>query len=463
VIFVANSDPAVGGENPESVRDLAENLNANGLDPKSIPLVIQYNKRDLPGARPVEDLAAEVKFRSVPEFETAATLGEGVFAAFREAVGRAVLAVAVEARVDPRAAQAQVQGKLDFFYDRVSRPPSPPAESATVVVPMPDDAEPESGEPKELLGHALDSGVRLSRLYAEVNVARRRLEAAVRSANALNQLARRLLAAETPGRVWKELYRVCRDQVPAVGTSLLLGAGPGDTPQAVELDGLTTEPLLAALGTGGGARVLTELTDPTTFSEKADPEILDAVRATAPDVRSLLVTPVSASGRFRGAVVLYRGGGHAPFHLRDTRLLSSAASLASLGLARALHERDLAAAAGAGAPGPSGLDVAQRIGRPLATLTSSVDALSALVTEIERGFRRIDKGIEREDPDDALTAVRLSLADPDLAAARESLRSITTDASDQASRISLELRMLLRPPSRSPRTPSEADPAADRA
>jgi len=461
VIFVANSDPACPRENAESLSDLDENLRANGLNANTVPLVIQYNKRDLPDARELDDLSAEVRFRPVPEYETTATTGQGVFAAFRDAIGRAVMNVAADARVDPRGAQSQVYAKLDAYYDRNEPLPSAGADAATVVVPMSDGAEPETGDPKELLGHALDSGVQLSRMFAEVNVARRRLETAVKSANALNQLARRLLAAETPGQVWKEFYRVCRDHVPASCSSLLIRRNAGDPLEAAELDGIDAEPLLAAIGEDG-TKVLTELTEPTALNERDEPEIIAAVRQTAADVRALLVAPISARGRFRGAVVFYRGGGHPPFHLKDTRMLSSAASFTSMGLARALHERELAAAAAGNGSGVSALDVAEGIGRPLATLTSSVDALGSLVTEIERAFRRMDAAVERPGESDVLSAIRLSLADPDLLQARTGLRSIAEDAADQASRISLKLRMLLRPRSDSEKTHREADPATGR-
>src|SRR6185436_9629274 len=53
VIFVADSRPDAFEENLRSLVTLRENLEANGLDPESIPVVLQYNKRDLPEAVPV--------------------------------------------------------------------------------------------------------------------------------------------------------------------------------------------------------------------------------------------------------------------------------------------------------------------------------------------------------------------------------------------------------------------------
>lgn len=94
VVFVADSQADRIDENVESIANLSENLTSNGLDVNTIPLVMQYNKRDLPSLSLVEDLEAKLNFRSVPSFKTSATSGEGVFDAFVEASGRMLDAVA---------------------------------------------------------------------------------------------------------------------------------------------------------------------------------------------------------------------------------------------------------------------------------------------------------------------------------------------------------------------------------
>ena len=51
VAFIADSRVAETENNAEAFRDLRENLKQNGINPKQIPLVLQFNKRDLPGVR----------------------------------------------------------------------------------------------------------------------------------------------------------------------------------------------------------------------------------------------------------------------------------------------------------------------------------------------------------------------------------------------------------------------------
>jgi len=78
VVFVVDSHPERSKANKEALVDLAENLSHHGLDITQFPVVLQINKRDLPNARPVEDILKELNHHDFPfELSTALT-GEGV-------------------------------------------------------------------------------------------------------------------------------------------------------------------------------------------------------------------------------------------------------------------------------------------------------------------------------------------------------------------------------------------------
>src|SRR5512147_2005733 len=77
VVFVADSQAAMLDANSESLRSLRQNLLVNEIDPE-IPMVIQYNKRDLPTALPVPVLNARLNPRKLPTFEAVAVNGIGV-------------------------------------------------------------------------------------------------------------------------------------------------------------------------------------------------------------------------------------------------------------------------------------------------------------------------------------------------------------------------------------------------
>ena len=91
VVFVADSQEARHEANIESMENLYENLRAHGMNPDTVPLVIQYNKRDLPDVLPVERMDEDLNPRRVPFFETCAVDGQGVFEALK-AITKLVLA-----------------------------------------------------------------------------------------------------------------------------------------------------------------------------------------------------------------------------------------------------------------------------------------------------------------------------------------------------------------------------------
>ena len=79
VVFVADSQSERMEANIESFRDMEEHLTAYGIDPLKIPLVIQYNKRDLPSAVSIDELQKTLNPRSLEWFEAVAPEGTGVF------------------------------------------------------------------------------------------------------------------------------------------------------------------------------------------------------------------------------------------------------------------------------------------------------------------------------------------------------------------------------------------------
>jgi signal recognition particle receptor subunit beta len=78
VVFVADSQEPMLDANLDAVRNLRENLEANEIEADEIPTVLQYNKRDLPNALPIEILNEKLNPRGLPYFEAVAMKGIGV-------------------------------------------------------------------------------------------------------------------------------------------------------------------------------------------------------------------------------------------------------------------------------------------------------------------------------------------------------------------------------------------------
>jgi signal recognition particle receptor subunit beta len=90
VVFVGDSQLMRMDSNLESLENLKINLRDQGYDLDALPLVIQYNKRDLKNVASLSELHALLNYRAVPEFEAVATRGIGVFETLK-AVVRLVL------------------------------------------------------------------------------------------------------------------------------------------------------------------------------------------------------------------------------------------------------------------------------------------------------------------------------------------------------------------------------------
>jgi mutual gliding-motility protein MglA len=81
IVFVADSQYEKMEENVKSFQNLEENLRSQNLDLGNIPYVLQYNKRDMPNAAPVEFMEYLLNNREeqVPSFTASAHKCEGVF------------------------------------------------------------------------------------------------------------------------------------------------------------------------------------------------------------------------------------------------------------------------------------------------------------------------------------------------------------------------------------------------
>ncbi|HZU01010.1 MAG TPA: GTPase domain-containing protein [Ktedonobacteraceae bacterium] len=91
IVFVADSQAEKFEENLQSISELEMNMRRLGKDMSRYPIVMQWNKRDMPSALPVGVLERYLNRRRVPSFEAVASSGKGVFATLR-AISKNVMA-----------------------------------------------------------------------------------------------------------------------------------------------------------------------------------------------------------------------------------------------------------------------------------------------------------------------------------------------------------------------------------
>jgi mutual gliding-motility protein MglA len=90
LVFVADSQAERMDANIAALENLYENLIDYGFDPTQLPIVLQWNKRDLPNAVPVDELRYQLNPMGLQEYEAVAVRGNGVFDTLK-AVSKLVL------------------------------------------------------------------------------------------------------------------------------------------------------------------------------------------------------------------------------------------------------------------------------------------------------------------------------------------------------------------------------------
>jgi signal recognition particle receptor subunit beta len=90
IVFVADSAADKINENLESFQNMEDNLTEYGYKREEIPIILQYNKRDLPNALPVEELQNRLNRYNLQYTEAVANKGEGVFESLK-LIGKTVI------------------------------------------------------------------------------------------------------------------------------------------------------------------------------------------------------------------------------------------------------------------------------------------------------------------------------------------------------------------------------------
>ncbi len=129
VVFVADSQVPALDANEESLANLRQNLQELGLDPAEVPVVFQYNKRDLAHILPVQRLQQALNPGGIAHFEAAAVHGLGVFETLKE-ISRRTLDT-VRARI----AEDQRRGGVRRKKPVPSAPSAPKAPRAQLPLP----------------------------------------------------------------------------------------------------------------------------------------------------------------------------------------------------------------------------------------------------------------------------------------------------------------------------------------
>jgi signal recognition particle receptor subunit beta len=158
VIFVADSQRAMLDANVESMTNLRDNFADQGVDLNDFPMVVQYNKRDLPDIMSIEELNAALNPRDIPFYEAVAMTGEGVLKTFT-AISKLVLQ---DMQKNPERHNFTLGDIIGKGEKGPVQPKAAPKEAPPVEPSMPGAPMAEAKPEMAALEQAVDAGMKVN-------------------------------------------------------------------------------------------------------------------------------------------------------------------------------------------------------------------------------------------------------------------------------------------------------------
>jgi len=337
VVFVADSQRNQERANLESFANLRENLKANGLDPETLPLVLQYNKRDLPDVLSRAEMDRLLNPKGYPAFETVATTGVGVMEAFAAITEATVLSVADRLGIT---AQADALTRLVANVRAAMAPlvpATPPEVEAPVVLRT--AAEGKLGA-EELMAEAVRANTAMAELSSRLDHLSKQLQRRVEQLKGLLTFSQVLAQAREPDEVTTAFFERFLLDMGVTAGSLLLRNPKGELVEVLRR-GLASEPMMRKTPRGllpaelllEGRQVFHVELRELLPGQVVEPWVEEA---SALGFSSVLAVPLVAQDREVGLVTAYGDPGRGPFQEEDLEL---AAIMGSVGAAAVANSR----------------------------------------------------------------------------------------------------------------------------
>ena len=345
IVFVADSQSDRRQANIQSLANLHENLQANGFDPTTVPVVLQYNKRDLGNLVAVGDLDRDLNPARQPAFPSVAITGDGVMDAFA-AITETTL-VAVAERLGIGSATDAIE-RLRLQVRSALSPLMTSTESSSagdVEVTVPDGDPDETGPlPTEtLVSEAVRANLAMTDLGVRLEAVSRQLERKALVTAAIADFGRAITVQLDPAEVLRTLLKTAVAQLRAQAAAVLVVPVAGELREAV-VHGFSADPMLAATADGGSlASQLAEAREPVLVAGDLEGDAIGAIRRAVEGAgfASAVAVPLLAQRRLLGLLTLYRHNDRPSFDDDERELATILGATAAMGYANALAFRQL--------------------------------------------------------------------------------------------------------------------------
>jgi signal transduction histidine kinase/signal recognition particle receptor subunit beta len=348
VVFVADSLVAQREANLESLENLWMNMAANGLDRKTMPVVLQYNKRDLDQIQTVEEMEAALNGDKQPAFPTVAISGEGVLEAFA-AIGEHTLAAVADklgVGTSPQAVgrlQEQMLKAMQPFMEVEGEAP-PADEDVEVTVTGPEIAAGQVLSEDVLIGEAVRANLAMTDVTTRLDIVSRQLERKVRVMGSISQFGHAVSNQRDPAKVLRLLITEAIRLLQLQGASVIIVPGSGRVREAV-VHGFKQDPLLHAADSTGTSIATALLNDrrPRLFVREVDEDDDGAAMAAveAAGYTSALAVPMMTQEKVVGLLTAFGDNVRADLDEDDLQLATVLASTAAMGYANAIAWRQM--------------------------------------------------------------------------------------------------------------------------
>jgi signal recognition particle receptor subunit beta len=335
VVFVANSASDRWHENMQSLQEMVSNLVTHHIDPNRIPLVFQYNKRDLPDVVPMDALQRALNGRNAPEFPAVAVKGEGVLETFSTILAHAmqeicrqfpVLQLPAGQNVESWTREAVVgmfgrerlggeedvpemldPAELELEEDLASAPEPPTPLKLHIPTPAepprPDSHDIRSAESlaESYAAASAELGLVVDDLREERDLARVRL-------NEVREALELATGTEGGAEIDERVRRILKVFVKASGADgATLWLSTADAVQVLALPPLVSDPLSRTVWGAEHLEALRTLPQPQVEEAVHDPELAAALRGGEPAFEAVAAVPLRSAERLLGVALLYFG------------------------------------------------------------------------------------------------------------------------------------------------------------
>ncbi len=323
VVFIADSERGKMDDNLQSFQDLSANLPYNGLDIESIPLVIQYNKRDLQDVYSYVELERTLNSLKAHSYESVAINGQGVLDTFISISKRMINNVVARYRLNRGA-----KGKVDFgerlarameeFRQRDSEDTNPVDLSRLQLKfghptgsKIPDLGHSQDGSGTQhaamtnadLIERAVAANMELANLYVKLDETKRERDERIKQLEAVNRIGETVTSVLDIDRLLNILCKILGDHAgDCICIALVEGRPPELKPRAAYR--LKTDPIFLVRSDKGKslAHLLAHQRKASIVSAESNPEWFDFIRQKFSTIEGVISIPLMSHRRLLGLI-----------------------------------------------------------------------------------------------------------------------------------------------------------------